>query len=144
MSQASDIRDNIIAAIRAINGSPTYTNRIREGQVDAFAQDHSVIEDDNFPHFAVVLQSEQREREPGHQKKILNFEIIASFFQPKTNEVESHLADIEKALNVDIRRGGFAYETYLSQIDRDSGALEEIQIYLLTVEVSTLSDYGVL
>lgn len=144
MSRAGSVVSNIETTIRTINGPSTYTNTIKEHQVLSRATFNNEISDDAYPNFSIVFNSEQREKEPGRLKKVLQIDIVASFNNPVSGEVESWLTDVEKVLSVDVTRGGYAYETWIPSIQRNSDIFDEVQIYIMNVEVSMLVDFGVL
>lgn len=144
MSRAGDIKDNLVTTLQSINGSPTYNYTMRSIQVDGSAKAVSYIADDQWPHFCVVYKEESREKEPGHYKRTINFDIVCMFQNPENGEVENWLEDIEKAISVDCTRGGKAYETWVPLIERDSGAIEDTQIYRMSVQTWAHDVYGVL
>ncbi len=144
MSVVGNIITNITTVLKAINGPSTYTNTMKDHQVVARAVFENEISDDAFPNFSIVFNAEQRQKEPGRLKKVLAIDIVCSFEMPLSGEVEAWLADIEKALSIDVTRGGNAYETWIPSMQRNSDVLDEIQIYIINVEVSTLANFGTL
>jgi hypothetical protein len=146
VSRVGSIISNLQTTLQGINGIAPYTNAITnsDAQIIPHAVYESRIAYDGYPNFSIVFNSEQRQKEPGRLKKILSVDIVCAFRDPQTNEVESWLADIEKVLSIDVTRGGNAYETWIPSMQRNSDVSEEIQIYIINVEIRTLADFGTL
>jgi len=142
MSTESNIIDNLVTTLRSINGSPTYVNTIRPQQVEESSQFDSEIELDQYPHFALGFNASQRIKEPGQLKKTLTIDIICTFQDSTVSEVESWLSDVEKVLSIDIRRGGNAFETWIPSIQRNGDVLDDLQVYIMNVEIQTITAFG--
>lgn len=143
-SVVGSIISNIQTTLLTISTASSYNYTIRTNQVGTREQFDSGIPEDGFPFFAIDFKSEIRLKEPGRLKKILNIDIICHFENPLMSTLESWFSDIERVLAVDHTRGGYAYETWIPSMNRNSDILDELQVYIINVEVRTLQNYGVL
>lgn len=142
MSKSLDIMNNIVSTLKGINGSPSYNNTMRDRQVSLGNLHPDIIPKDGWPHFAAVLNEEPREREPGRYRKELIIDIVCSFRRKKDSPIEPWLEDVEVSLLQDVKRGGYAFETFVSNIQRETELNEDIQIYVMTVSCPTLVNFG--
>jgi hypothetical protein len=136
--------NDLVSTIQGINGSPTYTNAMRDNQVGLGEVQWAQLPADAWPNFRVVLSSEPREREPGRYRKELQIDIICAFKTRRDAPYEPWLEDIEKAILTDVTRNGLAIETFVNNIERETQVLQEPAIYIMNVTCPTLVDVGTL
>lgn len=141
MSKASSIIDNVISTIQGINGGATYANTMPNNsfngvsQVEQGQRHASKIPPDQFPHVNVLFGNEHRTTEPSFILSEFMINLDVTFNNSTEAEIASWLSDIEIALAQDIRRGSttFVHDSYVRDIDWDSGAFDPIRIIKMQI-----------
>ena len=120
---------NLLTAIQAINGSPTYVNTITSQQVVS-REPWTIVEITRANQFPAILLSEDTMTPDYHFEQTAAFVpsdmtlyafdvaiLVAVEARSQANTaLNSWLADVLKAVMVDITRGGVAYDTVMTSI----------------------------
>lgn len=142
MSKTSTVMANLKSTIQGVNGAGIYTKSIANRQVTTKMQSFNKIPPDQLPHFAILYQSERPEHFPSHQDRILSFRIKCVFKNMDESDISEYIADVERALLVDVTRGGNAWETTIELIERDPDGFDMWVIHNIDVIVKINHPHG--
>ena len=114
------IIDNIIATLKGVTTGNSYNQTIY--QVSRFTTE-TQIKFAKFPAADVVIDNIDKSDEQDHDWQICNLSAMIGVYVENRNDPGQALsflvADIEKALAVDVTRGTYALDTAITSIDFD-------------------------
>ena len=127
MSVRTDIRDNLIDALKGVSGVRQVTDKFTE---------ITNVSDSKMPYVMVVPALEERERVGASKWTECIWDIDVWCYVKPTVDIEPYVDSLRVAILADLSRGGYALDTFVSTIlTSQVGVSNEYGLMILTVEV---------